>query len=411
MIEKIAFHNYKLFREEQELELRPLTILIGKNSSGKSAITKLLPLIENSISGNLDTNEPLLVNNDGIELGSEFRDLVYGRHEIGALTFKLQTKNISLDIQIASGTRMNDVPKITYWELNDKETIINYQYSDRIKGYLDLSNRDLKANPEFNGFNLSTSDSSNLKTYPPNNSMLSDIGFKLSTNYIGPYRFVPPPIIDFKNIKNGKMGIEGANAYSYLVKDTLHNNSKILNQLSDWYSENFEGWGLNIKLDNRPHYELELVRDNPQFSINFSQVGQGMIQSLPMVLSSFIPSSHNDLINIFEQPELHLHPAAHGAIAERFANSTLNSSKRYLIETHSQNFVLRLRRMVAEEKLDKENLVIYYVDFDEEKSESNLRKINVSDDGKVDYWPTDVFSETLIETKAIRSAQMKNPYQ
>ncbi|MFK7980527.1 MAG: DUF3696 domain-containing protein [Saprospiraceae bacterium] len=411
MIEKITFQNYKLFREEQELELRPLTILIGKNSSGKSAITKLLPLIENSISGELDMNEPLLLNNNGVEVGSEFRDLVYGRHEVGALEFELYQNQDYLYVQIASGTRINDIPKITQWKLSDTgKEIINYQYNDRTKQYLDLY-RGLNAKPIFNGINLSTSDSSNLKTYPLNNSTLSNRGFKLTTNYIGPYRFVPPPIIDFKNIKNGKMGIEGTNAYSYLVKDALHNNGKILNQLSDWYSENFEGWGLNIKLDNRPHYELELIRKNPNFSINFSQVGQGMIQSLPMVLSSFIPSSHNDLINIFEQPELHLHPAAHGNLAERFANSTIGTNKRYLIETHSQNFVLRLRRLVAEGKLNKDKLRIYYVNFDEEKGESKLEEIKVYENGKVDSWPSNIFSETLIETEAIHSAQMQNPYK
>ena len=118
MIEQISFENYKLFRERQDLKLRPLTILIGKNSSGKSAITKLLPLIEQSISGNLGNNEPLLLDNNGVVLGSEFKDLVYGRYEIGVLAFQLKTNSISLDIQIASGTRINDVPKITYWALN-----------------------------------------------------------------------------------------------------------------------------------------------------------------------------------------------------------------------------------------------------------------------------------------------------
>lgn len=32
MINKIIFKNYKSFKEEQELELKPITILIGKYS-------------------------------------------------------------------------------------------------------------------------------------------------------------------------------------------------------------------------------------------------------------------------------------------------------------------------------------------------------------------------------------------
>ena len=49
MIKKISFENCKSFKKEFELELRPMTILSGKNSSGKSAVAKLPTLIENSL--------------------------------------------------------------------------------------------------------------------------------------------------------------------------------------------------------------------------------------------------------------------------------------------------------------------------------------------------------------------------
>jgi len=410
MIEQISFENYKLFKERQDLKLKPLTILIGKNSSGKSSITKLLPLLEYSINGQLSINEPITLENEGISLGNEFRDLLYGRYDIGALTFKLYTKRTSLEIDIASGTRMHDLPKIIEWKLyslSKKEYYFNFQYDDITKTYSELTTPGISS-PIFNGINLSTRDSTNLNIYPLNTSMLSNKGFRLSTNYIGPYRFIPSTIINLKNGQDDKMGIDGRNAYSYLIKNALYNKGETLNEISQWYQENFEGWGLNVKLDNRPNYELELIRDNPKMVINFSQVGQGMIQSLPMVLSSFIPPTSADLVNIFEQPELHLHPAAHGNLAERFASSTIGTNKRYLIETHSQNFVLRLRRMVAEGKLDKDNLIIYYVNFDEEKGESNLKEINVDKNGEVDYWPTHVFNESLSEVLAIRKAQKKS---
>lgn len=416
MIEKIAFQNYKLFKEEQDLELKPLTILIGKNSSGKSSITKLLPILEYSLSGHLDGNEPLLLENDGIELGSEFKDLLYGKHEVGELAFKFTTDdggfipndNTILEIRIASGTRISDLPKITFWRLYNSSQKVRkeFRYKDVLKKYMDSITSN-EINPRFNGFFLNEESTWDSSLY----SWYQNRGLDLNTNYIGPYRHIPSSIIKSKNNISNKLGIKGEEAYPYLVRDALYYNGEILNKLSNWYQENFDGWGLNVNLDNKPNYELELVRDSPSMSINFSQVGQGMIQSLPMILSSFIPTDKYDLVNIFEQPELHLHPAAHGPLAERFAKSTKEGSKRYLIETHSQNFVLRLRRLVAEGKLDKDNLRIYYVNFDGEKGQSNLKRINVADDGKVDYWPADVFSETLIETKAIRSAQMKNPYK
>ena len=65
-----------------------------------------------------------------------------------------------------------------------------------------------------------------------------------------------------------------------------------------------------------------------------------------------------------EEPELHLHPAAHGNLAELFVESLTDTNKNYFIETHSQNFILRLRALVAEGKINCEDLAIYYVDYD-----------------------------------------------
>ena len=77
MINKISFKNYKLFKEKQTLELKPITILIGKNNSGKSAVLKLPVMISGSLSGDFD--EALQLDYKGVSLGSEFRDLVYNR--------------------------------------------------------------------------------------------------------------------------------------------------------------------------------------------------------------------------------------------------------------------------------------------------------------------------------------------
>ena len=112
---------------------------------------------------------------------------------------------------------------------------------------------------------------------------------------------------------------------------------------------------------------------------------------------------------IIEEPETHLHPAAHGNLAERFVDSFIEDNNRnYIIETHSQNFVLRLRRMVAEGKIKKEDLAIYYIDFNKDENEGILREIMVDDTGGVEWWPSGVFSETSTETRAIYNAQLND---
>jgi len=400
MINKIYFKNYKSFKEKQELELKPITLLIGKNSSGKSAVAKLPTLIEGSLGGKFE--DPLLTTNNEVELGAEFRDLVYGR-DISSLEFILENDENRLTVEVASGVKDSDLPIIRRWILNEE---FNLKYNGTSNNYLnELNGSDFKCH--FSGFNLN-------KTYDINNGSLKEEigilkvkGITLNTNYIGPIRETPNRTYSsFGNSKTQKIGNKGENANQTLISDFLYKDSKLLNKVSEWYRNNFDGWSIKINSLSKPDYKVELSRIKPQFDVNIRDVGQGMSQALPLVVSAFLEQKE-EVLTIIEQPELHLHPAAHGDLAELFAESTKNSNNKFLIETHSQNFVLRLRRMVAEEKFNKNNISIYSVEYDSEDNTSSLKKIDVTELGEVTYWPENVFSETLDETIAIRTAQIK----
>ncbi len=367
MLEKISFTNYKLFKRIQTLEIKPITILIGKNSSGKSAIAKLLTLISASLSGQF--SEILRLNNDGVELGSEFSDLIYGKNKLSHLTLNLKNKTDEAELVIGNQSYSGIRPVILSYTLNGQDI----------------------TNQAFRGF------------VPQGNFSFP---LKLDTEYIGPFRKIPerwyaqPQALG----ANDKVGIEGEHAYKMLIADAITTQKRLIHEVSDVYRNYFEGWGLQVNQNNAPPYQIELFQNG--VNINIKDVGQGMSQALPLVVRALQPISNTRLI-IVEQPELHLHPAAHGNLAQLFVESTQKDpNKHYLIETHAQNFVLRVRRLIAEGRLDPQNVALYFVDFDENTRESNLKQIQIDNLGRVDYWPRNVFSETLDETIAIRDAQL-----
>jgi predicted ATPase len=391
MIDKLYFKNYKSFKDKQEIVFKPITVVIGKNSSGKSAVVKLPTLLETSLLGKYD--DPLLLNNNGVELGAEFRDLIYGR-EIGSLELSIKENNNLLDVEITSGVKDSDFPKIRKWQYND---ILKLSYDDKKDEYFDEFTKQ-NYQIEFSGFKIT-----NIKPEVKNTSL--DIS--LNTNYVGPFREIPKRTYNISgSSKTLKVGNYGENAYQILINDYVKKGGKLLKQVSDWYENNFDGWGIQINDSSKPDYKIELVRNNPKFSINIKDVGEGMTQALPIVVSAFIEDK-KEVLTILEQPELHLHPAAHGNLAELLALSSKTSNKRFLIETHSQNFILRLRRLVAEGIIDRNSLAIYFVDYDSKNNSSVLKQIEVNRDGSVSFWPKNIFSETLDETLAIRSAQLK----
>ncbi|MGN8072825.1 DUF3696 domain-containing protein [Mucilaginibacter sp. 22184] len=376
MITKIAFKNYKSFKERQELEIKPITVLIGKNSSGKSAIAKLLALVENSLRG--DSEYPLKITgyDNGIELGAVFEDLIYGRSRTGKLELEISDSNNN-KLEIIIGTE-KEVPKIFSWTFNGVEKI----------GFDNV----------FRGFRLESNEKE---------LQINDLSYNI--DYIGPFRMVPPRELSGinANVEVKKLGYEGEGAYSLLLQDGLTTQRYLISRVSKWYQKSFENWGIYLNKDKDPFSQIELYRKDDSIYINLADVGQGMSQALPLVVKAMMPVQMDE-IAIIEQPELHLHPAAHGNLAELFVESLAEKNRHYFIETHSQNFVLRLRRLIAEKKyswFNAENLAIYFVDFDDKNNTSCLKPIKIDNNGYVDFWPGNIFNEALDEAIALREAQ------
>lgn len=366
MIDKISFKNYKLFKEEQTLEIKPITILIGKNNSGKSAVMKLPVLIAGSMEG-LSINNSYKIGEDReniVELGSDFKDLVYNRNETGFIKLGVFSNENSLELA-----------------LNKDYGILEYK----------LNNIEINVSSNFKGFLLDGKPIDNLS---------------LSVDYLGAIRIEPDSSYNFSNEEFDRIGIKGQNAYLILIKD-YKDDKQLISKVSNWYKSNFENWQLNVienKLTTETTFEIAINNSNLN-PINIKQTGQGIHQVLPLIVRSYMEDVEPSLI-IIEEPETHLHPAAHGNLAQRFVESYLeDKNKHYLIETHSQNFVLRIRRLVAEGKLKPEEVAIYYVDFLEDENESILKKIEVNDLGEVEWWPTNIFNESLQEVIKIRKYQ------
>jgi AAA15 family ATPase/GTPase len=134
MIQKISFQNFKLFKDRQTLEIRPMTILIGKNNTGKTAVVKLPTLIAGSLSKNAG-NAPLKLENEGVRIGLSYEDLFYNRQITGdALTFEIESKAHQLKILIAGDLKYNIF--IAKYLLNGKE--INIKKS-KFNGFVSKS--------------------------------------------------------------------------------------------------------------------------------------------------------------------------------------------------------------------------------------------------------------------------------
>ncbi|MCP4501858.1 MAG: AAA family ATPase [Deltaproteobacteria bacterium] len=126
--------------------------------------------------------------------------------------------------------------------------------------------------------------------------------------------------------------------------------------------------------------------------VNIIHSGAGIAQVLPLIVQLKIAKEMPRLFCV-EQPELHLHPYAHALVAEAFIDRMKSDPEsRFLIETHSDAFVLRFRRELALGNFKPEEVRCYFVD-DSGEGGSNVKETKFDADGTPEWWPPDVFAE------------------
>jgi len=388
----ISFENYKAFAKKQTIKIRPVTILIGKNSSGKSSIAKLLTLIENSLS--MKFEEPLQLINNYVELGADFLDLAHNRQPSIPIKFDLEfDSGISLSVSILQESGAYKLT-IFQWGYTFGEVNFSVTYHPG-SGYIDEEGKIYQI--KFMGFLPTEILDANGK------NITSDftLDLRIDVDYIGPFRMLPERQFHLTGrLKFENTGAKGEYAYpilgvSKLMKDELHV------RVGDWYERHFNGWRLMVDDKNRPFIEIKLVKKTAE--INIVDVGQGMNQALPLVVRAHI--SRRDSLIITEQPELHLHPAAHGDLAELFTKSALENEQNFIIETHSENVLLRIRKLIVENRygIHKDAFVIYWVD-DSQPESQQLTEIKIDEMGTLTDWPAGVFNENFVEIQEMRKA-------
>lgn len=365
-LKEISFGSYKRFGNIENVEIRPVTILIGKNSSGKSSVTKLLPMLANSMAGISST--PIMYENMGASLGNVYSDLCHNHNSIG-LNFGLKYDDgLKIKVELISPNNGKAI-EINKLSLQNGEIFEPYNFNGKhasnVKGFL-TAIKEIK--PDFD-----------------------ESRYSFEVDYIGPFRAIPERFFypNYEALKE-RIGYTGNNAYDFLVFDDV-----LRERVSTWFEDVFER-SLKVKELTKGLYSIVLGSEGSLNEVNIIDEGQGTHQVLPIVVKAFQKSDKGDII-VVEQPELHLHPAAHAALGELFASASKTFNQSFIVETHSENLLLGLRKAVVDKNtpFSHDDIIIYFVDYDEEEETAFLTPITINDKGELSDWPQGVFNESF----------------
>jgi predicted ATPase len=162
---------------------------------------------------------------------------------------------------------------------------------------------------------------------------------------------------------------------------------------------------ISVRADRSIVYQLLFdIPGRERGQVTIADVGFGVSQLLPVVVLTLRAPS--PALLLFEQPEIHLHPRLQANLADFFVAAT-SPEKRVIIETHSDHFINRLRRRIAEDPTDElsERIAILFVRASD--GVAHIDPLDVDRYGVIKNWPPDFLPESADEAEAIFRAGLQ----
>jgi predicted ATPase len=370
MIDFIHLQHFKCFAQ-LDLPLGNLTLLTGRNATGKSSIIQSLLLLHQSLLA-MTRSTHVALNGDIISLGS-FGDVLDGRSGRKCFSLGISSHDYRIDWTLESEDKTTlVVPVVT---ISDSES-----WSESNPAGVEIQAAELYAHP---AREKAAQLIANLRTL-----------LHVSTERIGPRE-------TYSADPNGdsKLGAKGEYTAWFLqrngdrkVAEKLRRSEtppQLLRQTEAWLAHFFPGTAFEV--DRVKNTNLLTLRFRTSEKDSFhrpSNVGYGLSHLLPVLVGG-LGVSPGDMF-IVENPEAHLHPSAQAEIGA-FLSGVAATGAQVLIETHSDHVLNGIRLAIKKGTLNPSDAKIHY--FNPRDSDSQVITPIIRSDGSLDQWPSGFFDQ------------------
>lgn len=433
MLTHIKLNNFKIWRSTGQMNLAPLTLLFGVNSSGKSSLIQSLLLLRQTMKSpdeNLDLNFGNPEAGDSVTLG-QFRDVLC-RHGVASET--LSAKQVGIEFG---------------WRGTEKgeQGIFSASYREGPGGSADLQS--LRIGRGLQGFFVRRGDKGAYYVYAADSAqklgssreykarrsfefppaaikLLGDAAADVleagpaavdelsRVIYLGPVRRLAQRDYLWSGRPPSSIGDDGGRAVDALIASGVAKmdakSRRLPNPAAAFLFDQTERWlrdmgladGLQIKqIGKSARYEV--LVENKGSTSNLKDVGVGVSQVLPVIVAALFAQPGQTVI--IEEPESHLHPLAQTQLAELLIQVSLQRKVQFVVESHSENLVLRFQRRVAEQVIAGRDFAMYYMKTT--NHDVVAERLRINDIGEIENWPQDFFGNDMVDIAARAKAGLE----
>jgi predicted ATPase len=458
----VRWENFRSFEDTGWLRIRPLTVLIGPNNSGKTAVLAPLLLLKQTLLSR-DSGLGFRTNGDLVNAGS-FRDLVFGHEKDRslALSVRFHTHRPRANIKPVGAyppgeahftfaadpqdPARTDLKKYEVFDIYGRRYLARVRlksgrYSllalppglpgratrtrrrdtrlDRV--FRERIGRDLPRNFLFSATDVLNSvveatreDAARTKPLdieiPESAAMYLRVVAAVrgemrevldGVSYVGPLRERPLRLYQLSGELPPDVGIRGQFAPEILYRERA---GELPGLVNDWLQRFDLAHSLRCAEVGTDAFSVLLRRTQRSPEVNLADTGFGVSQILPLIVEGLYGEGHT--LTIAEQPEIHLNPRLQTRLADLFA-AIVAEGRSVLVETHSEHLVLRLRRLVAEGDIPASDIALYYVE--KTRDRSTIRDVQLKSNGHIEPtdWPAGFFEDALHEAMGLAAAQLR----
>ena len=405
-ITKIAVSGFKSLAEECAIDIRPLTILAGANSSGKSSIMQPLLMLKQTLEVPYDPG-PLLIEGPNVQftLANQFLSKLISNKRADRFQIRIDHREIDSSYLSTTTTFKKGQRGIQLVEMirESKSVDLLLKLPKHMTLYPEMPLKQIESLPSRSGiferldvvrcwrcflrFESQDGHTSQNLTY----NLESHI---FNTVHLPGLRGNPE-----RTYKPASTGPRYPGTFENYAASVIHKWQETADERLETLADALHTLGLTGQVGTKKiddtRIELQVGRlPLPPASggegggtdmVSIADVGFGVSQVLP-VLVALIVAEPGRLVYL-EQPELHLHPRAQVALAQVLA-AAAKRGVRVVVETHSSLLLLAVQTLVAEGKLSPELVRLHWFT----RGENGATKIDTADldeAGAYGDWPED----------------------
>jgi len=435
MITEYQIKNFKCFADTGTVQLGAITVLLGRNNSGKSSLIQPLQMLAQTLAADDSTIQ--LATHEPHDFGGYFEWVHRGQvNRDFSCSFTID------QVTLASVSRTSQREKPRRYRLSlgltfslRRQVESQWLYLQRFKLKLDplqesgepmawviqLNHRRKPVAATFNNERIDVSGLEMINCLPatlkwdkPVSPFVSDYAVILPPHYfysmdrpvrdaldmamVEPMRPAIPRVLR-SNERSPRSGGSTTHILAGLLRARtrrLKEWAEFQHYINRWFgsvAECFTGFDIEVVDESRELFALVGKDCTTGARVNLADMGFGIAQAFPIFVRLFY--SWEGQIIVIEEPELHLNPAAQGMIFDAVVEYA-TQGRQIIVETHSEHFVLRMRRRSLEQPELRGLIRVHYVERHD--NQSVLTPLPLTEEGRLDNWPMGFLNEAFAES-------------